>query len=297
MRTTHLLALLPALLLTTIAIGQDEVGSVVRKQVAHGVFFQFMPRSVNRSSKVLVICHGSFPSSGSAESAASTCLIAWKRFAQSERVIVVAPAFDNKNYAASSAGALGGYRSLVGRQVGANEFLHEIIAVYEKLNPQFDGRFFLFGDGAGGQFANRYIVRHPERVIGALISSPAWFAFPDPDERWPTGTQPRKGNFKWGDTEERVLIDEQPDPETWLQASQKPIMVIVGQLDTKEVKAGTGKTHVSQATKWVEEMNGLAKENGKRGSVELFIVPRTEHNYGQLARAGMPFLKKVLRRR
>ncbi len=31
-------------------------------------------------------------------------------------------------------------------------------------------------------------------------NSAAWFAFPDPDERWPNGTQARKGNFKWGDT-------------------------------------------------------------------------------------------------
>ena len=145
-----------------------------------------MPRSVNQSSDLLVVCHGVF-SDGTAEHAAAACTKIWTRFAESERVIIVAPAFDNKNFAASRAGALGGYRSLVGRQVGADEFLHEVIAVYEKLNPKYNGQFLLFGHSAGGQFANRYVVRHPERIIAALISSPAWFAFPDsngfPDSR------------------------------------------------------------------------------------------------------------------
>jgi len=65
-----------------------------------------------------------------------------------------------------------------------------------------------------------------------------------------------------------VLIDEKPDPDTWLQACQKPIMVIVGELDTKEVKPGSGKTHVTQATTWVKKMNGRAEENRKKESVE-----------------------------
>jgi len=296
MRNGHILGLMVAFFVTSIAVGQDEAGSIVRRKVKHGVFFQYIPRSVKPTSKLLVVCHGVF-SEGTAERAASACLKTWTRFAESERVILVAPAFDNENYAASRAGALGGYRSLVGRHVGADEFLHEIINVYKQSNPKYDGRFILFGHSAGGQFANRYVVRYPERIIAALISSPAWFAFPDPDQRWPYGTQPRKGNFKWGNTSERVLIDERPDPDTWLQASQKPIMVIVGELDTKELKPGSGKTHVSQATKWVKDMNSLAKENRKRGSVKLFVVPRTQHNYGQLSRAGMPFLKSVLHRK
>ncbi len=291
-------ALFPALvlILASSAFGQSELGQIVRKEVEHGVYFQYMPKSVTPASRVLVVCHGVF-STETAENAASICLKTWTSFAEKERVILVGPAFDNQNFAASRAGALGGYRSLVGRQVGADDFLHEIIAVYEQLNPKFDGRFLLFGHSAGGQFANRYVVRNPDRVIAALISSPAWFAFPDPDERWPYGMQARKGNFKWGDTTERIPIDEKPDPETWLQASQKPIMVIVGQLDTEELKPGLGKNHVTQATKWVNDMNTLAKEKRKRGSVELFIVPRTDHNYGQLSRAGMPFLSRALRRR
>jgi hypothetical protein len=73
-------------------------------------------------------------------------------------------------------------------------------------------------------------------------------------------------------------------------------MVIVGELDTEELKPGSGKTHVSQAKQWVADMNALATENSKRGGVELFVVPETEHNYGKLSRAGMPFLKKVLNR-
>ncbi len=300
MRTSWCLAILA--IMTSTVFSQEtllqESGRAVHKQVEHGAYVQYVPRSVKPDSTVLVICHGIF-SDGTAELAASNCIDDWFAFSEKERVILVAPVFDNRNFAVTQAGALGGYRTLTGREIGADEFLHEIIEVYRKANPKYDGRFLLFGHSAGGQLANRYVVRHPQRVIAALISSPAWFAFPDPNERWPNGMQPRKGDFKWGDTGERIRIDVKPDPDGWLQASQLPIMVIVGALDTEELKEagkGTGKNHVTQATAWVTAMNKLASSKGKKGTVLLNVVPNVDHNYGKLLRAGAPFLATSLRR-
>ncbi len=274
---------------------RDEIGQAVQKRVDHGAYVQYMPNSVRPDSTILVICHGVF-SQGTAVEAAANCIDDWFAFAEENRVILVAPAFDNGNFACSQPGALGGYRTLTGRVFGADAFLHEIIDVYKKMNPNYDGRFLLFGHSAGGQFANRYIVRHPERIIAALISSPAWFAFPDANERWPYGMQPRKGNFKWGDTGQRVPIDVTPDPDGWLQASQLPIRVIVGELDVEELK-NTGKTHVTQATDWVAAMNQLAESKGVDGTVTLQIVPGVGHNYGKLSRAGATFLSDAVKRR
>jgi len=278
------------------SLAQENEGLVtgrpIKRKVEHGYFYQYAPTSVTPQSKVLVICHGMF----SEETAAEACLITierWKKFADQEKLIVLAPAFDNKNFAATKDGAFGGYRTLTGREVRADVFLHEIIEVYEKMNPEFDGKFLLFGHSAGAQFANRYLVKHPQRVLAALISSPAWYAFPRDDKRWPHGMLPRKGIRKWGDTDDEVDIGYTPDPSTWVTASQLPILAIVGEEDNEELK-DSGENHVTQAQKWVAEMNALAAENDKTGTVQVMVVQGVGHNYGKLVRAGLPFLKTFL---
>jgi ribosome-binding ATPase YchF (GTP1/OBG family) len=53
--------------------------------------------------------------------------------------------------------------------MGADDFLHNILVHVGHITsvPTSGRRFFLYGHSAGGQFANRYLVRHPERVIAA----------------------------------------------------------------------------------------------------------------------------------
>ena len=273
-------------------VGQDiQVGQTVTNEVEHGRFIEYVPKSVNKKSMLLVVCHGMFSPADNAESAARGTIKHWTKFAEENKVIVVAPAFDNENYGCTTRGAMGGYRTLTGRQVGADEFVHEIIARFEKMNDVYDGRFLLFGHSAGAQFSNRYVVRHPQRVIGALISSPAWFAFPDPARHWPEGMGPRKKEYKWGS--DRIIVDVTPDPATWLAATQVPIKVIVGELDNEELK-DTGMTHVTQAKAWVKQMEKHAAENDQESLVEVEVVKGVGHNLGKLTRAGMPFLVKAI---
>lgn len=269
-----------------------SIGNAVVRNVEHGRYVQYVPKSVNKTSTLLVVCHGMF-GSGDAEDAAKGAIDDWLAFGEKHKLIVVAPIFDNENYACSKPGAFGGYRTLTGRIVGADVFLHEIVERYEKMNPEYDGRFFIFGHSAGAQFANRYVVRHPKRVLGALISSPAWFSFPDENQRWAEGMGARKGKFKWGDTDERINVDVAPDPQTWLDASKIPITVIVGELDTDELK-DTGKTHVSQAKDWVQQMNSFAASRNVTSQIKLKVVDGVGHNYGKLTRAGMKDLGKVV---
>jgi len=269
------------------------IGKAVVKSVEHGRFVQYVPKSVTAKSSLLVVCHGMF-GSGEAEDAAKNSIDDWFAFGEKHKLIVVAPIFDNENYACTKPGAFGGYRTLTGRVVGADQFLHEIIAVYQEMNAEYDGRFFIFGHSAGAQFTNRYVVRYPDRVLGALISSPAWFSFPDKDTRWAEGMGARKANFKWGDTGERVKVDVTPDPQTWQAANSIPITVIVGELDTDELK-DTGKTHVSQASDWVDAMKDFAAAQNVDSQIKLKIVKGVGHNYGKLTRAGMKDLSKAVR--
>lgn len=292
-----ILMLLAVCSLAANALAQDDSltkGKAVIRKVEHGSFVQYVPKSVKPNSKLLVVCHGMF-SSGTALQSAQTCLKHWHKFAEEAKVIAVAPAFDNANYACTKPGAFGGYRTLTGRVVGADDFLHEIVDVYQEANPKYDGRFLLFGHSAGAQFANRYVVRYPDRVIGALISSPAWFAFPDEKERWPYGMAPRKTTFTWEGTKEKIEFDVAPDKQWWVKASQLPLTVIVGEEDTKPLKKGMQKNHVTQATDWVNAMNEVATQNELKGKVRLMVVKDVGHNYGKLSRAGAKSLRRALR--
>jgi pimeloyl-ACP methyl ester carboxylesterase len=81
---------------------------------------------------------------------------------------------------------LGGYRALAGKEIGADELVDGIVGQYR---AQLGGeeRFYLYGHSAGGQFAGRYAVRHPDHLKALVLSAPGRYAFPDPQAPWPYG--------------------------------------------------------------------------------------------------------------
>lgn len=66
------------------------------------------------------------------------------------------------------------------------------------LIPGFDGRFLLHGHSAGGQFAARYLVTHPSRLRGVILSAPSTYPFPDPTVVWPNGMGATKRDAQSG---------------------------------------------------------------------------------------------------
>ncbi len=262
--------------------GTDPVP--IRRELSHGASWVHVPARVRRA-RPLVVCHGMVVE-GTADEAARALLEVWRPFADTEGVVVVAPVFGD-DFASGTPGALGGYRSLVGRKVPADEYLDEVLDDLRVIRPDLQRSFYLIGHSAGGQFANRYLMRHPERVAAAVVSSPAWFAFPDPAERWPHGMAERHGRFPWGEGGEEVAVDVVPDPQGWVRASRVPTLVVVGAQDTAPLREGSDVNHVTQARSWVEQMRALDANS----QVELLVVPEVGHNQGQLARASMPFLR------
>jgi len=277
---------------------KKQVGNVIAKRVAHGRYQQYIPEGGLDAFKIFVVNHGMFASDETALDSARNTLKKWVRFADEHKVIIVAPAFDNHNYAATVPGARnGGYRGLYGRHVGADEFLHEILREYTLANPGYDGRFYLSGHSAGAQFANRYLVRHPERVIAAAFSAPAWLAQPDDAHNWPYGMGRRQFMVSWPGENRRKKVDIRPAPRGWLLATQRPVAIVVGERDLKKIRHVPGiggDTHVDRARHWVAAMNQYAENLGREGRVELILVPDVGHNYGRLARVCQKFLSGYL---
>ncbi|WP_394202643.1 DUF4124 domain-containing protein [Marinagarivorans algicola] len=279
---------------------QGEVGRIVLKQVAHGQYQQYIPKEglILKTLKIVVVNHGMFGKSENELISAKNTLDDWIPFSEKHQAIIVAPAYDNANYAVTERGdGKGGYRGLFGRKVGADEFLHEIILEYQRAKTTYDGRFYLSGHSAGAQFANRYLVRHPERVIAAAFSAPAWYAQPTESFKWPYGMGRRQFNSRWPGENISRKIDIQPNKSDWLAAAQKPVAVVVGELDLDKlryVEGIGGDTHVGRAKHWVNAMNQYAQRFGKQGRVELKLIPAVGHNYGKLARQCQKFLEQYM---
>lgn len=278
----------------------SEQNSIVLKAVAHGQYHQYIAQGALEKFTVFVVNHGMFKDSETAVDASYNTLKFWLKFADEHKLILIAPVFDNESYSVTTNGAgNGGYRGLYGRNVGADVFLHEIIDEYKAAQKSYDGRFYLYGHSAGAQFANRYLVRHPHRVIATSFSAPAWFSLPSDKHKWPLGMAKRQYTAHWPGESLGQAIDIRPQVSTWLAATQIPIEVVVGELDLEKmrhVEGIGGDTHVDRAKFWVESMNKLAQDHGRTGNVQLNVVSDVGHNYGKLARVSQKFFAQELNR-
>lgn len=274
-------------------------GQVVELSTEHGKFVQYIPFTAEKPIKLLVTVHGTMPENTVVVDALKQDL-RFTDVAEEYGVILVAPAFETADYG-GYAGPGGGYRGLFGRWVGADDFLNEIIDYYEDTYPSFGRKIYLHGHSAGGQFSSRYLVKHPDRVIAAVISSAGSFALPDPESPWPGGMAPLKREIYWAGYEAPREYYYEPDPEGWVKATQLPIAVIVGGLERNEDSQADpetyGKDHVQLAEDWVREMKALAYEKGVPCGVSLNVVEGIGHSGRQLGPHGFKtmFAKKPVR--
>jgi poly(3-hydroxybutyrate) depolymerase len=276
-----------------------ERGQVVRKKTKHGDFVQYLPRTAN---DILVVVHGT-PGDGENEMALADKFIRrWTKFADAHRVMVIAPAFDNPNFGsrdtADAPGVpTGGYRGLFGRVIGSDEFVHEILDQVKDRVPGYDGRFYLYGHSAGGQFASRYCVRHPDRLKGAILSAAGRFSYPDDAVPWPYGMRHTFATPNKNEPKVRIRINT--DPEGWAKAATLPIVAIVGAADTEEQPtrpAHVGKTRIDLARSWVNAMTSYAKSKNLQPRIRLEIVPGVGHDSARLTPRCQELLAGMMKR-
>lgn len=262
-------------------------GSATLQSNQFGSFYQYIPGTVTQNSKILIIAHGTPGTAETALDSALTFINRWTDTAEQESVIVLAPVFDQTNFGGKS-GGYGGYRGLYGRNIGADEFVHQIICSYAKFLPSHDGRFFLYGHSAGGQFVNRYLVKHPDRTIRSVISAAGRYAYPNPTVKWHYGMAPLIRTIEWENPSEAQMVNITPDPNGWLEAAQLPVTVVVGDLDTEPQPSRPGQigtTRIEIGQNWVNEMNTLASNNGVTGSVMFVLVTGVGHSSSGLTPA------------
>ncbi len=268
---------------------KSEKGQIVKKQLRYGEYFQYVPRSLKYSAQArfVVIAHGSLKGSDRASVSAERFIKRWTKVAEKRQLILLAPVFTKETFGSSyeKAGPGGGYRGLFGRDIGADDFVNLIVDRYRAYSPTFDGRFYLYGHSAGGQFTNRYIVRHPERVIAAVISAAGRYTFPDANAPWPYGMGRLRRRLRWSNSQDAKQIDIQPDPSGWVAAAALPVTVVVGGDDTKRMTdrpGQKGSNRIEIARHWVEDMNRLGASEKRRKMFYLRVVPKIGHSSSRL---------------
>lgn len=206
-------------------------GEILQQDHEHGTYHLYVPDNYSAESDVVVVVHGQPSATEDVTERAERYINRWTDFSDFTGAVIIAPVFDQENYASDGGSGYGGYRGLYGRNVGADKFLHQILEEVDTgLAPTSEDRFYLYGFSAGGQFANRYLVRHPDRLLGVVAGAAGRYAFPDEETSWHYGMGSIRHQSEWHDGEP-LEVDVTPDPKGWVKATQLPVTVIVGDQD------------------------------------------------------------------
>ncbi len=259
--------------------GGGSATAKLRSVSGSGRFWEYAPPGAAARGPVLVIAHGMLGRGQRAVPLARRFLERWVPLARRHGVVLVAPAFDQAGFG-GRAGPGGGYRGLFGREMGADVFVERAVADVARRRGARGDRFLLYGHSAGGQFASRYLVRHPDRLLAVVLSAPGKFPFPDPAAPWPNGLGRLRRNMRWpGRSPSRVDIS--PDPATWARAASLPVTVVVGSRDTRPQNSPPGQqgsNRLERARAWVAEMNRFARGRQGKGRLRLEVVRGVGHS-------------------
>jgi poly(3-hydroxybutyrate) depolymerase len=250
------------------AIWQDGGFSAWRTQL--GDFVDYVPLSLQEPVQAIVLAHGSIPSQETALDRATgyAQLAPWVNAANRYGMILVAPAFDRINF--------WNHRELEGEIVSADTFVLRILATYEARMNNFDRKIYLYGHSAGGQFAHRFAVTHPQRLYSLVVSAAGNYARPDDEIPWPFGR------------------DGSPNPDGFATITNLPIAVVVGGNDIYPDGMGgeyqKGENRIERGYYWVQEMGRLAQSTGVQPRINFVEVPGVPHDTVGLTQTAVQYL-------
>jgi pimeloyl-ACP methyl ester carboxylesterase len=197
-------------------------------------------------------------------------------FAAERGHVLIAPCFDTPEDA--------DYQRLGRRGRGRRADLaldDAIRRLSESSGIRFVRRFY-FGYSGGGQFVHRYLMTHPDRVDGAVVSAAGWYTFPDPRLAYPMGL--RVGG---------ALAGARMEPAEFLRV---PVLAVVGSLDverddsirtTSKVDERQGDDRRERARRWVAAMRAAARTRNLPARHELVELDGAGHSFLDCVEAGL----------
>jgi poly(3-hydroxybutyrate) depolymerase len=255
-------------------------GEIIAAEDHYGTFFAYIPETLAADPEILVLVHGT-PEEDDALSTARYYANLWSDFAAERGFILIVPAFNQEDFSSRKGDqVLGGYRGLFGRQINADEWVLRLVRAHKEAHGSSQGKFYLYGHSAGGQFVARFLVTHPETVKKAVITAAATYPYPTMDILWPYGMGELYTTLTW-DSRNTFNVVITPDEETWLAATQVPVSVIVGLDDNQEQPARPGQqgnTRFMIGRNWVKEMCNFAAAHEVECLIRSEMIPAKGHS-------------------
>ncbi|MBW2422198.1 MAG: dienelactone hydrolase family protein, partial [Deltaproteobacteria bacterium] len=172
--------------------GIDQSSSLAERQILHRMlqddsghdYFVYLPGNSGRDSPVFVAVHDiSRDAREQVEAFSAEC--------ERRGALLVAPHFAVEQY--PNYQRLGRSRHSSFAERKADTALDSILEEVASLTGVSTARIHLFGYGAGGRFAMRYAMGHPDRVAAVVIASPGTYTFPDAKKSFPQGIAEGRG--------------------------------------------------------------------------------------------------------
>ncbi len=164
----------------------------------------------------------------------------------------------------------------------ADVALDMIVAEVAALTGASAQQFYLFGFSGGAQFAHRYVMAHPHRILAAALASAGWYTLPDHTRRFPYGTRTS-----------HKLPGVRFDAEEYLQV---PMRVMVGAEDdgtkglrrTARLDREQGGSRIERARTWVGAMQAAAAAHHLESMVSYEEVENCDHSFRRsILRSGL----------
>jgi len=189
-------------------------------------------------------------------------------YAERYGLSVVAPKFDKVHF--------GLYQQLADPKTGVRSdiALLDIIDAASRLTNADETKILLVGQSGGAQFAHRFAMVHPRRVISNILIAAGWYTFPIEYEPYPFGLDTRATG-----------VDFCFDMEGLATVRQH---VFVGELDTerdnslrrsKAIDRVQGRTRLERAIRWVSAMGKRAERTRENAPPTLSTLPGVGHSF------------------
>lgn len=259
-----------------------ESGRVSSINDTFGTYFLYVPKTVRPKNNILVLIHGTPGRDEWEVETARYYIESWVGFAEENGIILITPVFDHMNFSSRDIKLEVnriGYRGLSGREIGADDWVINIVDSIRRNLAIEDNGISLYGHSAGGQFVSRFMVTHPEMINQAVITSAATYPQPDRNIPWPYGMGELHTHVEWwNDIRKEDVI---PEAWKWAISSQIPLTIIVGMNDAEIPSERTGQdgtTRYIVAKNWIREMTSFAEGYGLGCNFQLELIPGKGHS-------------------
>lgn len=140
--------------------------------------------------------------------------------------------------------------------------LNMIDEMQQRFSRILTDRFFMFGFSGGGQFTNRFLFVHPDRLLAASIGAPGRPTYLNYDE-----------DYFWGIRDFRKHFDKNLDLE---EVRKVPVEIMVGDQDISYIGDS------AYGTNRVERNRHLVKNLEEHGvNVQFDLLPGLNHISGR----------------